>query len=52
MRNLEGRAGEDTTGNGIFGQDAIQNLSIVLAVKKNVHMDTKDNESKIKGKDA
>jgi hypothetical protein len=44
---LRGKTGEDTTGNGISGQDATQNLLIVWAVKKNVHIYTQDNESKI-----
>jgi hypothetical protein len=52
LRNFEEKTGGNTTGNGIFGQDTIQNLLIVWAVKKTVHTDTEDNESTIYRKEA
>jgi hypothetical protein len=55
LRNAEAKTGGYTTGNVIFGKDTIQNLlivrrdtyTVVWAVKKNVHTDNQDNESKI-----
>jgi hypothetical protein len=52
LRNIEGKTGGNTTGNGIFGHVAIQNLLIVWAVKRNVHINTEGNESKIYREDA